>query len=116
MVSEKDGAAVAYPFGILNQDPIVNDEVGDQPVLVVFNANIGTGVVFDRQVDGQTLTFSLAEGLTIIDAETGTIWDGLTGLALDGPLAGENSHPPEKHRILLVWLEGLVSGHTCVRS
>ena len=86
---EKDGAAVAYPFGILNQDPIVNDEVGDQPVLVVFNANSGTGIVFDRQVGGQTLTFSLAEGLTITDAETGTLWDGLTGLALDGPLAGE---------------------------
>ncbi len=86
---EKDGEAVAYPFGILNDDPVVNDKVGDQLVLVVFNADTGTGVVFDRQVDNQTLNFSLGEELTLTDAETGTLWDGLTGLALDGPLAGE---------------------------
>ena len=86
---EKDSAVVAYPFGVLNEDPVVNDQVGDQPVLVVFNADTGTGVVFDRQVDDQTLTFSLAEGLTLTDSETGTLWDGLTGLALEGPLAGE---------------------------
>ena len=86
---EQDGEAVAYPFGVLNEIPVVNDQVGDQQVLVVFNADTGTGVVFDRQVDGQALTFSLAEGRTLTDAETGTLWDGLTGLALEGPLAGE---------------------------
>ena len=86
---EQGGEAVAYPFGVLNEIPVVNDQVGDQPVLVVFNADTGTGVVFDRQVNGQTLTFSLAEGRTLTDEETGTLWDGLTGLALEGPLAGE---------------------------
>jgi len=86
---EQDGEPVAYPFGVLNEIPVVNDQVGDQQVLVVFNADTGTGVVFDRQVDGQTLTFSQTDKLELTDAETGTLWDGLTGQAFDGPLAGE---------------------------
>jgi hypothetical protein len=86
---EQDGEAVAYPFGVLNDEPVVNDKVGVQPVLVVFNAETGTGVVFDRRVNDQILTFSLIDGVTLKDSETGTLWDGLTGQALDGELAGE---------------------------
>jgi hypothetical protein len=87
---ENEGAAVAYPFGVLNENPVVNDQIGDQPVLVVFNAESGTGVVFDRQLNGQTLTFSLGEGLSLIDVETGSKWDGLTGQAVEGLLEGES--------------------------
>ncbi len=87
---EQNGESTAYPFSVLNEAPIVNDVVGKQPVLVVFNAETGTGIVFDRQVNNQTLTFSLAEGLNLSDVETGTLWDGLTGQALEGPLAGES--------------------------
>lgn len=83
--------AVAYPWLTLNDEPVVNDAVGATPVLVVFNADSATGVVFDRRLAGQTLTFILADpaALTLTDAETGSTWEGLTGLALDGPLAGE---------------------------
>jgi hypothetical protein len=85
---EQDGIAIAYPFSRLNDQPVVNDQVSDTSVLVVFNANTGTGVVFNRTVDGQTLTFNTQSGLILIDDETGTTWDGLTGLATGGPLAG----------------------------
>ena len=47
----------AYPFSVLNNTPVVNDTIGDEPVLVTFDANSGAGVVFSRVVDGQTLTF-----------------------------------------------------------
>ena len=87
---EQNGEAAAYPFSVLNETPVVNDLVGEKPILVVFNANTGTGIVFDRQVDSQTLTFSLTDGLSLTDAETGTLWDGLTGQALKGPLMGES--------------------------
>ena len=84
-------AAVAYPFSVLSFEPVVNDIVGGTPVVVVFGEDTGTGVVFDREVDGRVLTFSLSdpERLTLTDAETGSTWGGLTGLATDGPLAGE---------------------------
>lgn len=87
---EQNGEAAAYPFSVLNETPVVNDVIGDQPVLVFFNAETGTGIVFDRQVNNRTLTFSLAAGSGLSDAETSTLWDGMTGQALDGPLAGES--------------------------
>jgi hypothetical protein len=57
-------------------------------VLVIFNAETGTGVVYEREVEDQILTFSQVEGTTIVDAETGTTWNGLTGEALSGPFTG----------------------------
>ena len=87
---EQDGQAVAYPFSFLNDTPVLNDTVGSQSLLVVFDAETGNGVVFDRQVADHILTFSITDGLRITDAETGTIWNGLTGQAIEGPLAGES--------------------------
>jgi hypothetical protein len=87
---EQNGESAAYPFSVLNDKPIVNDSVGEMPVLVVFNAETGTGVVFSRDVNGQWLTFQSADGLQLVDDETGTTWDGLTGEALEGALMGEH--------------------------
>ncbi len=86
---ERDGKAVAYPFSALNQTPVVNDTIGDEPVLVVFNADTGAGAVFHRLTPaGQTLTFSAKDGLTLMDEETGSTWAGMMGVATEGPLAG----------------------------
>jgi hypothetical protein len=83
--------AVAYPFSVLSFEPVVNDAVAGTPVLVVFNDQTSTAVVFDREVEGQALTFALDDPqmLALTDAETGSTWEGLTGRAIDGPLAGE---------------------------
>jgi hypothetical protein len=87
--------AVAYPWITLNDEPVVNDVMGNVPILVVFYAETGASAVFDRRVGGQVLTFSLAEPdapseeIFLIDAETGSRWLGLTGRAIDGPLVGE---------------------------
>jgi hypothetical protein len=84
------GEQVAYPFSRLNDTPVVNDTVGGTDVLVVFNAGSATGIVFDRQVDGQALNFEQGgEGLTLVDVETGSTWDGWNGVATAGPLEGQ---------------------------
>jgi len=98
-----DGTQKAYPFSLLNETPAVNDEVEGVPVAVLWGGDtadaldaetvaegeaIGSGVAFDRRVDGQTLTFSSIDGDRFTDAETGTIWT-LLGKAVEGPLAGE---------------------------
>ncbi|MBC8504290.1 MAG: DUF3179 domain-containing protein [Anaerolineales bacterium] len=85
---EQNDEAVAYPFSVLNSLPVVNDFVGEVPILVVFSAETGTGVVFSRDVDGQTLTFQTQDELTLVDEETYTTWDGLTGEAIEGTLSG----------------------------
>lgn len=80
--------AVAYPFSALNQQPIINDEIGGKPVLVVFDKDSAAGAIFERTHAGDTLVFSSIDGLTLTDDLTGSTWDGLTGSAIDGPLAG----------------------------
>ena len=91
---EHQGDPVAYPFSVLNDQPVVNDELNGQPLLVVFDADSATGAVFRRDVGGQVLTFELEtagglENARLVDQETGTIWSAFTGEALEGPLAGE---------------------------
>lgn len=85
---EVNGEAVAYPFSALNQRPIINDEIGGVAVLVVFDKDSAAGAVFDRTYNGETLTFSSTKELVLTDDLTGSTWDGITGTALDGPLAG----------------------------
>jgi len=84
--------AKAYPFGQLNTEPVVNDVVNGQPVLVVFDPDSATAAVYSRQVDGRELSFALStpgglDQATLVDAETGTTWAAFTGEGLSGPLA-----------------------------
>jgi len=86
---ELDSEAVAYPFSVLNEEPLINDEVAGIDLLVVFNPDSAASAVFNRQVDGETLTFAkTADPLIIMDVETGSEWNALSGQAVAGPLAG----------------------------
>ena len=81
----------AYPFRHLNSRPLVHDRLGETELLVVFDADSATGVIFDRTLDGRALSFEVEPGDSLLmrDRETGTVWSALTGKALSGPLAGE---------------------------
>lgn len=98
--------AVAYPFSTLSKAGAINDTVGGKAI-VVFHAggarsaldssdiasarDVGQAGVFERDVDGETLTFA-ASGDQLTDAETGSTWD-ITGTAVAGPLAGQSLTP-----------------------
>lgn len=79
---------VAYPFGVLNEEPVVNDRIGDQDVLVVFSAESGAGAVYERTLDGRVLEFSDNGDGTLTDTQTGSTWNKLGGVATAGELAG----------------------------
>jgi hypothetical protein len=85
-----DEDAIAYPFRVLSAEPVVNDTVGDQDLLVVFDQERASGIVYDRQVGDQSLNFSPATEGRIADSETGTLWDAFSGIAIEGPLSGES--------------------------
>ena len=87
---EQNGEAVAYPYSVLNDQPVVNHEAGGVPLLVIFEAETGSGVVYKRELYGQTLTFQSVDGLVLQDEETGSTWDGQSGVAQSGPLAGKS--------------------------
>jgi hypothetical protein len=82
-------ATKAYPFGVLNDEPVINDTLGDTHLLIVFDADSVATAVYNRELNGQLLTFreALPPG-TLVDEETGSTWNSFTGEAINGPLAG----------------------------
>jgi len=82
-------ATMAFPFSRLSQNPIVNAQVGELPVLVVFDPTNANGVAFSRQVGARVLTFEAANEGHVRDVETGTLWAAFEGEAIEGLLAGE---------------------------
>ncbi len=100
-----DGMEKAYPYAVTRRRRVINDTVGDLPV-VVFHAPgavsaldaeriaeskvAGSTGVFARRLTvpqgEKTLTFSF-DGEAFVDAETGSRWD-VTGRAVAGPLEG----------------------------
>ena len=97
-----DDEAVAYPFPFLAEEPVVNDEVGGMPVVIVWapgtvsglggetvagGEEVGAANAFSREVDGRTLSFSAAADGLMRDEQTGTTWS-FDGTALEGELAG----------------------------
>ena len=83
-------SAKAYPFRVISGEEVVNDYFAGRNVVVAFAPESETGVIFDRTVDNRTLSFEPLPPektlSTMRDRETGTVWDRLTGRAVEGPL------------------------------
>jgi hypothetical protein len=101
-----DGEAVAYPYEVLEEKQVVNDSVGGEDILVIWQPgtasaldsvsiaegrDVGAANAYSRQVDGQLLTFSFEDN-KIIDDQTSSEWNFL-GLAVSGDLDGKQLEP-----------------------
>jgi SAM-dependent methyltransferase len=89
---EFDGRSWALPWWIMKNHHVANLVLNDRPVVVTLCEACSSGAAFDPVIDGRRHTFRL-EGLyngTIMpmDHETGTLWTGFTGEAIEGPLKG----------------------------
>jgi hypothetical protein len=84
------GAVKAYPFSVLNQQPVVNDTISDIPVVVFFDKASASGAVFSRELeDGAVLTFEPgATSRLASDEQTQSEWDIFTGTATSGSIKG----------------------------
>jgi hypothetical protein len=72
---------------------------------VATGTDVGQTAVFERTVDGRTLTFSVADDddTLLVDAETGSRWD-LFGRAVSGELEGERLvEVPRDDTFWFVW-------------
>jgi len=96
----RKGKAVSWPLKELARQPAVNDTFQGLPLVVVYESQSATVAAFDRRVGGTELTFHwAAEGL--VDDQTSSVWDPVTGRAIRGTLenrrlkaiAGIVSHP-----------------------
>lgn len=80
--------ARSYRFRILKNEPVVNDAVGPFPIVLHTDSATRDVRAYVRKARGQVLTFR-PEGAKMRDGETGSLWDPVRGLAIDGPLTGE---------------------------
>lgn len=82
------GKARHWTFDDLAERKGINDEFGGTPLWVTIETD-GFGVhLFDRSIDGETISFN-RQGDKWIDDETGSTWEPTTGVAIDGPMAGK---------------------------
>jgi archaellum component FlaG (FlaF/FlaG flagellin family) len=98
--------SVAYPFSVISQVGVVNDLVGDEAIVVFWQAgtrsaldkdsiadsqDVGAANVFERTLEGQVLSFKW-DGSSFIDEETSSTWN-LLGQAVSGELKGKQLTP-----------------------
>ncbi len=67
---------------------VQNIELSNEPVLTIFNLTDNKAYTYLRELDGQVLTFQLADESTVRDLQTGSIWDVSTGTAVQGTEKG----------------------------
>lgn len=104
---DHEAGSVAYAFSLLQRRRVINDELGDAPIVVVWapgtasaldarairdGRDVGATAVFDRRVDGRQLSFETAGDGRFRDRETESVWV-LTGRAVEGPLSGQHLIP-----------------------
>jgi hypothetical protein len=86
--------ARSYPIRYLLWHEIVNDTVNGQPIAVTFCPLCNTGMIFDRRLGGQTLTFGVSgllrnSDMIMYDQETESWWQQAVGEGIVGRYAGE---------------------------
>ena len=71
--------AVAYPLLILDWHEIINDNIGDFPLAITYCPLTGTGIGWDRTLNGKVTTFGVSgliynNNLIPFDRETASNW------------------------------------------
>ena len=102
LAAHVDGIAVAYPFPALREHGVINDVVGETPVVAFYQGgvatamgdgvidtarDIGTAALYKATWDGEALSFALNEDGGFIDEQTGSRWNAF-GEAVEGELVG----------------------------
>ena len=84
----------AYPHRRLAETPVLNDKFEGLDILVAFDVATRSTSVFRSNLGGMNLTFSQSPSPgEMTDAETGSVWHKLSGVATEGPLKGRRLTP-----------------------
>lgn len=91
---EINGEKCAYPLSLLRNNPVINDRIGGEKIVVLYNGAKDTAAIYSRKLDDKSLDFSrISEDPSLpatiaIDEQTGSKWD-VTGTAIEGELKGK---------------------------
>jgi hypothetical protein len=93
IVVERAGETRAYPLQILIWHELVNDQIGDTPVLVSYCPLCNSAVVFDRRVGATVYDFGVSgmlrvNDMVMFDRQTDSLWQQITGDGIVGKMTG----------------------------
>jgi hypothetical protein len=85
--------ARAYPHSILDWHEIVNDDINNESVAVIYCPLTGTGIGWDRVVKGKKTTFGVSgllynSNIIPYDRDTDSNWSQLLLQSVNGTLSG----------------------------
>ena len=88
----RENKALSWPLKELALQPAINDTFEGLPFVVVFDSRSVTIAAFERRIGSTELTFHWgAEGL--VDDQTSSVWDPVTGRAIRGTLENRRLTP-----------------------
>ncbi len=120
------GDASAFTFTRLHEEHVINDLVGDTPIVVFWKsgtasaldssdisagADVGATGVFEATLDGELLAFASNGDGTFSDDVTGSTWD-IFGQAIAGPLEGKSLQSINHHDTFWFAWAAFVPGDT----
>ena len=89
-------SATAYQYSLASEHRVINDRIGEHPVVVFVNPETRDIKVYLRRVGAgdspdtspSELVFEAGDDGQAVDAQTGSVWDTKRGVATQGPLKG----------------------------
>jgi len=96
-ITYKDEKRV-YPLQIMAWHEIVNDVIAGDPILITYCPLCGTGIAYERVLDGESVEFGTSgklynSNLVMYDRKTDTYWSQIDGKAIVGELTGQELEP-----------------------
>jgi len=88
----------AYPHQILDWHEIVNDQVENLHIAMTYCPLTGTGITWNRQIDGDIVEFGVSgllfrNNLIAYDRKTDSYWSQMQLRAVKGPMSGDHLQP-----------------------
>ncbi len=94
MAIDHKGDRRAWPIRVLDFHEIVNDTIGGDPIAVTWCPLCGSGLAFERTLDGEVIELGVSgvlhdSDLVMYDRKTQSLWQQITGEAIMGPALGK---------------------------
>jgi hypothetical protein len=105
------GEARAYPVHLLEFHQVVNDRVGDVPVVLSYDPLTGAPLAYRRKLGDHTLSFGVSGliyncNFLLYDRETESLWSQMSGEAISGSHAGTRlERIPVRQETFARWLK-----------
>ena len=89
----RNGVTKAYPIRIMDRHEIVNDQFGDERIVVSYCPLCFSGMAFKAMIGGEALSFGVSgllynSDVLLYDYKTDSLWSQIMSKAISGPMQG----------------------------